>query len=175
MDAAHELGTLMAQRGWGCMNGAGGFGLMKAVTDGVLDAGGHVLGVIPKFMVDNGWCYDRLTDVLITADMHERKQQLQLRSEAIIALPGGCGTLEELLEAITWCQLGLAVKPIVMLNTQGFFNPLVQMLEDCVEKGFMRTSHAKLWTVADTPAQALDAIERQLTEGIPQVECKNLP
>lgn len=172
MTAARELGQLMAERGWVCVNGAGGFGLMKAVTDGVLDAGGHVTGVIPKFMVDNGWCYDRLPEVLITADMHERKQQMQERSDAIIALPGGCGTLEELLEVITWRQLGITTKPIILLNTLGFFDPLVTMLEQCVEQGFMKRTHSSLWTVAATPREALDAIESQLSQGLPQAESK---
>lgn len=165
----------MAQRGWGCVNGAGGFGLMKAVTDGVLDHGGRVLGVIPKFMVDNGWCYDRLSEVLITADMHERKQQMQQCTQAIIALPGGCGTLEELLEVITWRQLGIIAKPVVLLNTCGFFDPLVKMLERCVEQGFMRLSHTLLWTVAATPDAAVSAVERQLAQGVTPAEPKNLP
>ncbi|MBR1803806.1 MAG: TIGR00730 family Rossman fold protein [Muribaculaceae bacterium] len=172
MDAARTLGTLMAQRGWTCVNGAGRFGLMQAATDGALDAGGHVAGVIPKFMVDNGWCYDRLPEVIITADMHERKQQMQLLSDAFIALPGGCGTLEELLEAITWRQLGIMSKPIVLLNTLGFYNPLVIMLQQCVEQGFMKSTHTALWSVADSPQQALDIIESQLAHGVEQIESK---
>ncbi len=173
MEQARRLGALMAGRGWGCVNGAGGFGLMKAVTDGVLDAGGRVLGVIPKFMVDNGWCYDRLAEVLITADMHERKQQMQQRTQAIVALPGGYGTLEELMEALTWRQLGIIAKPIVLLNINGFFNQLVETLNQCVEQGFVRASHASLWTVADTPEQALDTIAQQLEQGVELVESKN--
>ena len=145
---------------------------MRAVTDGALDNDGRVTGVIPKFMVDNGWCYDRLQEVVITADMHERKQLMQDMTQAIVALPGGCGTLEELMEALTWRQLGIIAKPVVLLNTQRFFDPLVLMLQNCVEKGFMKPAHAALWTVADTPQQAVDAIERELAEGCPTVESK---
>ena len=161
--AARELGRRVAERGWGCVNGAGRLGLMRALTDGALDNGGSVTGVIPQFMVDNGWCHDHLTQVVVTADMHESKQTMHRLSQAIVALPGGCGTLEELLEALTWRQLGIADKPIVLLNTAGYYNPLVQMLQQCVDQGFMRASHLPLWTVAATPSEAVAAIERELT------------
>ena len=111
VDDAYHLGTLIAQRGWACYNGAGCEGLMRAVSDGALDAGGEAIGVIPQFMVDNGWHYDRLTRIITTSDMHQRKLTLAQSTQAVIALPGGCGTLEELLEAITWRQLNLAPKP----------------------------------------------------------------
>ena len=128
VDDAYQLGKLLAQNDMDCVNGAGAVGLMRAVSDGVLDAGGHVTGVIPKFMVDNGWCYDRLLEVIITPDMHERKQQMAEMTDAVIALPGGCGTLEELLEAITWRQLGISQRPIVLLNTRGYYDSLIAML-----------------------------------------------
>ena len=117
--AAYELGTLMAAHGWGCVNGGGRRGMMRAVSDGVLDGGGEVTGIIPQFMVDNGWHYDRLTHMITTADMHERKRAMQEHSRAVIALPGGMGTLEELCEVLTWRQLNIVVKPIVILNTAG--------------------------------------------------------
>lgn len=164
-DAAYELGKLLAQNEMDCVNGAGAMGLMRAVSDGVLDGGGHVTGVIPKFMVDNGWCYDRLAEVIITPDMHERKQQMAEMTDAVIALPGGCGTLEELLEAITWRQLGISARPIVLLNTLGYYDPLIAMLEHSIAEGFMRGSHAALWTVAATPQDAIEAIIGQLEEG----------
>lgn len=160
--AARELGFLMAEHGWTCVNGSGRTGLMQAVTDGTLDGGGHVVGVIPKFMVDNGWGYDRVPEQVITADMHDRKQYMQDITDAIVALPGGCGTLEELLEVITWRQLGIIAKPIVLLNTCSFFDPLIEMLEQCVRQGFMKGSHSALWTVADTPLAAIEAIDSEL-------------
>ena len=98
---AYELGSLIGQKGWTCLNGAGREGLMRAVSDGTLDSGGTAIGVIPKFMVDNNWQYDRLTSTIITPDMHERKQTLANLADAFVALPGGCGTLEELLEIFT--------------------------------------------------------------------------
>ena len=156
---ARELGNLLAQGGWRCVNGGGAVGLMGAVTDGTLDAGGEVTGVIPKFMVDNGWCYDRLMDVVVTADMHQRKQMMSNMADAVIALPGGVGTLEELLEALTWRQLGLARVPIIILNTQGYYDPLLAMLRHAIDEGFMKPSHGQLWQVAATPADAVALLD----------------
>lgn len=156
---AHQLGTLLAQAGWRCVNGGGAVGLMGAVTDGVLDADGEVTGVIPKFMVDNGWCYDRLIDVVVTADMHQRKQIMSDMADAVIALPGGVGTLEELLETLTWRQLGLVKVPIIILNTLGYYDPLLAMLHHAIDEGFMKPSHGQLWQVAATPAEAISLLD----------------
>ena len=156
---ARELGNLLAQGGWRCVNGGGAVGLMGAVTDGTLDAGGEVTGVIPKFMVDNGWCYDRLMDVVVTADMHQRKQMMSNMADAVIALPGGVGTLEELLETLTWRQLGLVKVPIIILNTLGYYDPLLAMLRHAVDEGFMKPSHGQLWQVAATPADAVALLD----------------
>ena len=155
LKAAHELGSLLAKECWRCVNGGGAVGLMGAVTDGTLDAGGAVTGVIPKFMVDNGWCYDRLEDVIITADMHQRKQMMSEMADAVIALPGGVGTFEELLETLTWRQLGLVKVPVIILNTLGYYDSLLAMLNHAIQEGFMKPSHAKLWQVASTPAEAI--------------------
>ena len=155
LQAARGLGTLLAQEGWRCVNGGGAVGLMGAVTDGTLDAGGEVTGVIPKFMVDNGWLYDRLEDVIVTADMHQRKQMMSDMADAIIAMPGGVGTMEELLEALTWRQLGLVNVPVVILNTLGYFDSLLALLEHAIGEGFMKPSHGQLWQVAATPAEAV--------------------
>ena len=156
---ARELGNLLAQEGWRCVNGGGAVGLMGAVTDGTLDAGGEVTGVIPKFMVDNGWCYDRLQDVIVTADMHQRKQMMSNMADAVIALPGGVGTLEELLETLTWRQLGLVKVPIIILNTLGYYDPLLAMLRHAIDEGFMKPSHGQLWQVAATPADAVALLD----------------
>lgn len=155
LDDARELGRLLAESGWRCVNGGGAVGLMGAVTDGTLDAGGAVTGVIPKFMVDNGWCYDRLEDVIVTADMHQRKYMMSEMADAVIAMPGGVGTLEELLETLTWRQLGLIKVPIIILNTLGYYNPLLSMLRHAIAEGFMKPSHSELWQVASTPAEAI--------------------
>ncbi len=156
---ARELGTLLALGGWRCVNGGGAVGLMGAVTDGTLDAGGEVTGVIPKFMVDNGWCYDRLMDVVVTADMHQRKQMMSNMADAVIALPGGVGTLEELLETLTWRQLGLVKVPIIILNTLGYYDLLLAMLRHAIDEGFMKPSHGQLWQVAATPADAVALLD----------------
>lgn len=172
VDAAHELGQLMAQRGWTCINGAGSEGLMRAVSDGVLDSGGEAVGVIPQFMIDNQWHYDRLTRIIATVSMHERKHTMAQMTQAVIALPGGCGTMEELLEAITWRQLNLHPKPIVLLNTLGYYNHLEEMLTHAINQGFMKKSHHRLWTMAATPKDALEIVERELAQDLQPIESK---
>ncbi len=158
IDAAAELGRTLAAEGIEIVYGAGKVGLMGALADAALDAGGKVTGVIPQFMVDNGWCREKLTNLIVTPDMHTRKEKIVSLADATIALPGGVGTLEELMEIITWKQLGLYADPIVILNTREYFNPLKEMLERAVEEKFMREIHRNLWSIADTPRQAADLI-----------------
>lgn len=158
IDAAAELGRTLAAEGIEIVYGAGKVGLMGALADAALDAGGKVTGVIPQFMVDNGWCREKLTNLIVTPDMHTRKEKIVSLADATIALPGGVGTLEELMEIITWKQLGLYADPIVILNTRGYFNPQKEMLERAVEEKFMREIHRNLWSIADTPRQAADLI-----------------
>ncbi len=158
IDAAAELGRTLAAEGIEIVYGAGKVGLMGALADAALDAGGKVTGVIPQFMVDNGWCREKLTNLIVTPDMHTRKEKIVSLADATIALPGGVGTLEELMEIITWKQLGLYANPIVILNTRGYFNPLKEMLERAVEEKFMRDIHRNLWSIADTPRHAADLI-----------------
>lgn len=157
--AAQRLGTLLAEKGIRIINGAGGIGLMRAVSDAALAQGGEVEGVIPEFMVEQGWHHTALTRLHVTADMHERKELMARLSNGIIALPGGCGTLEELLEIITWKQLGLYLHPIVILNVNGYFNPLLEMLQRAVEEHFMRPEHTAIWRVAQTPEEAVNLLE----------------
>lgn len=157
-DAARELGTLLGQQHIRLINGAGNMGLMSAVADATLDAGGEVTGVIPHFMIEQNWHHTGLTKLVEVESMHERKKLMADLSDAIIALPGGCGTLEELLEAITWKQLGLYLNPIVILNTKGFFDPLLAMLQKAVDENFMRVQHGAIWHVAHTPQEAVDLI-----------------
>lgn len=155
-DAAVELGELMAQKGLCLVNGAGTMGLMRACADAVLNGGGKAVGVIPQFMIDRNWHYEDMTELVVTKNMHDRKRKMADMADACIALPGGCGTLEELMEVITWKQLGLYDKPIVILNTDGYYTPLINMLQKAADEHFMREEHLKLWTVADTPQQALE-------------------
>lgn len=157
-DAAESLGRILATNNIQLINGAGSIGLMRTVSDAALSAGGKVTGVIPQFMVDQGWGHTGLSQLVVVNSMHERKKKMADLSDAIIALPGGCGTLEELLEIITWKQLGLYLNPIVILNTNNYYSPLLDMLEKAVEENFMRNSHKDIWLVASTPEEAVNMI-----------------
>ena len=156
--AARELGELLAHHGIRLVNGAGNLWLMRACADACLEAGGQVTGVIPRFMVEQGWQHKGLTEMIEVENMHQRKQKMADLSDAVIALPGGCGTLEELLEIITWKQLGLYLNPIVILNTNGFFDPLLAMLQRAMDENFMRQQHGTIWHVASTPQEAVELI-----------------
>lgn len=153
--AAEKLGTLLAQQHIRLINGAGSIGLMRSVADAVLQNDGEVTGVIPHFMVEQNWHHTGLTELIEVGSMHERKQKMADLSDAVIALPGGCGTLEELLEIITWKQLGLYLNPIIILNINGFFDPLLEMLERAITENFMRPQHGDIWKVARTPEEAV--------------------
>ncbi|WP_307996355.1 TIGR00730 family Rossman fold protein [uncultured Bacteroides sp.] len=153
--AAEELGRLLAEHHIRLINGAGSIGLMCSVADAVLKNGGEVTGVIPHFMVEQNWHHTGLTELIEVESMHERKQKMANLSDGIIALPGGCGTLEELLEIITWKQLGLYLNPIIILNVNEFFDPLLEMLEKAIEENFMRQQHGDIWKVARTPEEAV--------------------
>lgn len=153
--AAEELGRLLAEHHIRLINGAGSIGLMCSVVDAVLKNGGEVTGVIPHFMVEQNWHHTGLTELIEVESMHERKQKMANLSDGIIALPGGCGTLEELLEIITWKQLGLYLNPIIILNVNEFFDPLLEMLEKAIEENFMRQQHGDIWKVARTPEEAV--------------------
>ena len=131
---------------------------MNTIENAALEAGGKVTGVIPSFMVREGWHHEGLTELIETPSMHERKQTMANLSDGIIALPGGCGTMEELLEIITWKQLGLYVNPIVILNVDGFYDALLAQLEKAVEENFMRAIHADIWKVASTPVEAMELL-----------------
>ena len=156
--AAEELGRLLAIRGINLINGAGSIGLMAATSNAVLQAGGTVTGVIPHFMVEQGWHHMGLTRLVETETMHERKQLMAQMADAVIALPGGCGTMEELLEIITWKQLGLFLNPIVVLNIEGFYDPLLEMLKRAIDGNFMRPEHRAIWRVATTPEEAVELL-----------------
>ena len=158
-EAAEKLGSLLAKQHIRLINGAGSIGLMRSVADAVLENGGEVTGVIPHFMVEQNWHHTGLTELIEVTSMHERKQKMANLSDGIIALAGGCGTLEELLEIITWKQLGLYLNPIIILNVNGFFDPLLEMLERAIEENFMRRQHGDIWKVARTPEEAVELLQ----------------
>ena len=159
-EAAGRLGKLFAERRIRLVNGAGSIGLMRSVADAVLENGGEVTGVIPRFMVEQGWHHTGLTRLVEVESMHERKQLMADLSDAVIALPGGCCTLEELLVVITWKQLGLYLNPIVILNTNDFFDPLLDQLKRAIDENFMRRQHGDIWHVAATPEEAVELVYR---------------
>lgn len=156
---ASELGKAIARHGHDIVFGGGGIGLMGSLADEALSHGGRVTGVIPRFMVDNGWGHAGINETIITADMNSRKKKIFEISDAIISLPGGVGTLEELTEAITLKQLGLFRGPVVILNSSGFYNGLLTYFDELVSQNFMRPEHKNIWYVADTPEDALKYID----------------
>ena len=157
-EAATQLGRLLAIKGINLINGAGSIGLMAATSNAALAHGGTVTGVIPRFMVEQGWHHTGLTRLIETDTMHERKQLMAEMSDGVIALPGGCGTLEELMEIITWKQLGLYLKPIIILNIDGFYNPLLEMLHRAIDEHFMRPEHRGIWQVATSAREAVELL-----------------
>lgn len=155
LEAARTLGRLIASGNHTLVNGAGRTGLMGACTDACLAVGGKAIGVIPQFMIDQGWQHRGMTELIITPDMHRRKELMAEKSDACIALAGGVGTLEELLEIITWKQLGLYLKPIIILNTNGYYDALLAQLQRAADECFMRPQHTAIWSVAATPEEAI--------------------
>lgn len=149
--AAHRLGEVLAREGVGIIYGGGAVGSMGALADGALSAGGRVTGILPRFMAELEWGHKGLSDLQLVEDLRTRKHLMLTMSQAAIALPGGSGTLEELLEAITLKRLGLYLNPIVLVNTRGFFTPLLEVLARAVEERFMDVRHLKMWQVVDTP------------------------
>ena len=161
IDAAVRLGELLAKNNITCINGGGNLGLMGAIINSTLLHGGHVKGVIPQFMVDSGWCHSKLSEQIVTQTMHERKQKMAELSSAVIALPGGVGTLEELLEIITWKQLGLYKHPIIILNINNYYSSLIAMFDNMIEQNFMHKRYREMWKVVNTPEEAIDEISEQ--------------
>lgn len=154
-EAAERLGELFAENNIICMNGAGKQGLMGALNDSMIRHGGTVKGVIPRFMVDAGWCHDQLNETIVTQTIHERKQCMAQSADAVIALPGGVGTLEELAEIITWKQLGLYVNPVIILNINDFYRPLLAFFDKMRETRFLKETHPSMWKVTSCPEDAL--------------------
>lgn len=158
VDAAERLGELIAADGRRLVYGDGGIGLMAAVARGALKAGGEVVGVIPQFMVDQGWNNTDSTQTIVTQTMHERKATICNISDAMVALPGGIGTFEELLECLTWKQLGLHHNPVVILNTDGYYDKLLACIDLMVDEQMMRPIHKEMFVVVNTPEEVLPAI-----------------
>ncbi len=158
LDGAWAMGTAIARRGLQLWYGAGSTGMMGAVADGVLQAGGEVIGVIPEVFNTPELCHTGLTRLEVVSTMHARKARLAEMADAFIALPGGFGTLEEFFEIITWAQIGLHRKPVGLLNQRRYYDPLLGMAEQARREGFIYAEHLALFNVAEQPEPLLDAL-----------------
>ena len=158
-EAAARLGRTLAEHQITVVYGGSSLGSMGALAGAALEAGGKVIGVLPRFMDELEWGNRALTELRIVDDMHERKRVMLELSDAAIALPGGCGTLEELFEAITWKRLGLYFGPVVLVNVNGFFDPCVELLNRCVDERFMDEKHRAMWSVAPTPEDVIPVLQ----------------
>lgn len=156
--AARALGESLAGAGCSIVYGGGSQGLMGSLADGALSAGGEVVGILPRFMADLEWGHPGLTHLELVEDMRERKHKLLTGSDAVVALPGGCGTLEELFEAITLKRLGIYFNPILLLNTRGFYAPLQGFMESVIAERFMNPEHAAMWELVDRVEDVLPTI-----------------
>lgn len=153
--AASELGVLLAGSGMSILYGGGGIGLMGKLADAALEKGGMITGVIPEFMKAEGWGHPGVRNMIVTVDMGERKKWLFDRADAVVALPGGIGTLEELTEAITLKQLGIYKGPIIILNIADFYKSLLSFLNQLIEGGFLRLEHKDIWQIASSPTEVI--------------------
>lgn len=157
--AAYALGQHLAHARCTVVYGGGSRGSMGAVANGALEAGGEVIGILPRFMADLEWGHTGLTQLELVEDMRERKHKLLADSDAVVALPGGCGTLEELFEAITLKRLGLYFNPILLLNTRDYWTPLTRFLdEQVIAERFLNPEHRAMWGTVQAPDQVIDAI-----------------
>jgi len=161
--AADELGGKLAKRGWRLVYGGGSVGLMGAIARSVLGHGGQVTGVIPKALLDLGVGEERVSELVVTEGMRDRKAIMDARGDAFVALPGGLGTLEEVLEVMTLKQLGYHAKPVAVLDLDGYFDPLWTQFQRGVDEGFIRPEYLDLWY----PAPDVDALLRYLESYAP--------
>ena len=158
-EAAADLARLLAGRGIGVVYGGGRVGLMGILADTALEAGGEVIGVIPQDLMDREIGHGGLTELHVVGSMHERKALMAELSDAFVALPGGAGTLEELIEVYTWSQLGLHAKPMGVLNVRGYYDGLAALLDHAVREGFLRPQHRAALHSAAAPAELLELFE----------------
>ena len=154
-----ELGKAMVQRKIELVYGGAKVGIMGIIADAVLQAGGKVTGVLPRFLQAKELAHEKLTDLVLVDSMHERKTRMNELCDGVIALPGGFGTLEELFEMLTWGQLGLHKKPIGLLNVGGFYDPLITMVQSMVEAGFLKESNRDMLLVDDRIEALLDSMQ----------------
>jgi len=174
VEAARRFGEIMAKESVGLVYGGGSNGLMGAVANSVLDHGGRVTGIIPEFLQDREHTLKRAQEVIVTPDMHVRKQTMFDRADAFVALPGGIGTMEELVEQLTWAQLGRHKKPILILNVKGFWDPLCALLDHMRAMEFIRAELGVVLLVAKTPEEVLPKL-RAAAAAVTQREKRGKP
>lgn len=148
-EAAHAVGTALADQKISLVYGGGHVGLMGTAADAVLEKGGKAIGIIPAHIADKEVAHEKLSELHIVHSMHERKQMMVERSDAFVVLPGGLGTMDEFFEILTWKQLGLHQKPVILLNVRGYWTPLLSLIDSIVEKSFARTTDRELFHVAE--------------------------
>lgn len=158
LDAARRLGEILAENSITVVYGGGAVGSMGRLAEGALSKNGKVVGIIPRFMQELEWDHKGVTELQVVENMRERKHRMLTGSDAAVALPGGSGTLEELMEAISLKRLGIYLNPIVIVNTRGFYDPLLELLRRCIEERFMDERHGAMWQVAGGPEEVLPAI-----------------
>jgi len=158
-DVARRLGALLADAGCALVYGGGRAGSMGALADGALARGGRVVGIIPRFMRELEWGHEELTELHVVEDMRTRKHEMLARASAVVALAGGCGTFEELMEAITLKRLGLYLGPIVIVNTGGYYDPLLEQFARAIDGRFMDARHGAMWQVVAEPEEVVQALE----------------
>jgi uncharacterized protein (TIGR00730 family) len=156
-DAA-DLGRILAQNNIEIVYGGGSVGLMGSLADAALTHKGTVIGIIPEFMVQMEWAHPGVERMGIVTTMHERKSRMVEDTDAVIALPGGSGTFEELLEVITSKRLGLYTKPIIIVNKDGFYNPLIELFARCISDNLMDSRHQEMWTIVSESHEVIEAI-----------------
>lgn len=165
---AYETGKLLANLGIGLVYGGARVGLMGAVADGALAHGGEVIGVLPRFLSGKEIGHSGLTDLIVVDTMHERKTKMHELSDGVIALPGGFGTMEEVFEMVTWGQLGLHRKPVGVLNVDGFYNDLNELLQTMVTKGFLKKENQRMLLFADTIEELLEKMRNYQAPATPK-------
>ena len=170
VEAARKLGRILATADIGLIYGGGDLGLMGTVARSVLEHGGHVTGIIPDFLSEREHMLSEAQELIVVDDMHQRKQLMFSRSDAFVALPGGLGTLEEFVEQLTWTQLGRHMKPIVLANIDGFWNPLLELFERMLGETFIRSGLELKMTAADRVEDILPALERRMTSRSEEAE-----
>jgi len=158
-EVAERLGKVLANNDIRTVYGGGAVGLMGKLADTVMQLDGEIIGIIPQFMMDIEWGHKNITDLILVNDMHERKKKLIENIDAIVILPGGSGTLEETLEVITLKRLGKFTKPIIFINTDGFYDGLFELFDKMIVERFMREEHRKMWKSIDQPEALINAIK----------------